>query len=165
MTSTTLGDLITVENQLSTLIWSREVHARLLASHGFVEEERHWVWYNHLQAAVLAVRRLLDLDRRSASLIGLLTTLQQAPEGTWPVAQLASDLQVLNELRSATESFANQYVAHMDRAGPRGPAPGFESIDAAIQAMRTVFLRWRALLTGNTSAELASEITWSTGAA
>ena len=163
MTSVLLGDLHFVENQLRTLTWSREVYGQLLASNRLNEEERHWLWYNHLQAAVLAVRRLLDRDPRSVSLASVLARLNEAPEFRGS-QQLRSDLQRLAELRTATESFANKYVAHADRSGPVGRAPGFEVIDEWDQTLRSIFLRWRTLLTDNTSVELGPEVQWGAGA-
>jgi hypothetical protein len=75
-----------IENQVSRLLWNRylfrefmatiETNSALDTNNPFVV----WVWENYLFNAALGVRRLIDRDRRSISLLLLLEDIAKKPE-------------------------------------------------------------------------------------
>ena len=73
---------------------------------------------------------------------------------------LAQDLASLNRLRSSFEAFANKCVAQCDRVDRPSRAPGFSEIDCVLEEICALFIKYRALLTGDDSSKIGPEITW-----
>ena len=161
--------LISVENQLRALRWSRDVYERLDRDESrFTEEERHWSFWNHHRMAAVDLRRLLDQDPDSSSLPTMLAVVKATPLAELPHAarqlateSLVADREILEELRQSIKRFVNKHVAHTSLRQHADRAPDFAEVDSALHTMVELFLRYRTALTGNTSRELGSEVRWS----
>lgn len=163
------SDVVSIENQIHAISWSRSVYERLATrAETFSQEELHWLWWNHHRSVIIDLRRLLDVDSRSVSLLGIVSFVWRQPEGSkLPSGQtrlnsdvLSRDLNSLKRLRTSIEAFANKCVAHSDRRDMSTQAPSFSEIDNIIEEIRSQFVRYRSLLTGNVSSEIGPKITW-----
>ena len=61
---------------------------------------------------------------------------------------------------SKFETFANKYITHTDRRDQPRHAPSLEELDLALKEIREICLRYRELLTGDTSKEIGVEVIW-----
>ena len=169
--SSAMNDLLVVENQLHALTWSRGVYERITAAPDtpcLSEEVRHWLWWNHYRIALVDIRRLVDHDQRSSSLVGIVRAIQdhrgairasvgrELPNS----GEVESDIERLELIRGVIAGLASKWVAHSDRVGVPTRAPDFADLDRARGVVREVFLKYRALLTGNDSDRIGPDIEW-----
>ena len=74
--------------------------------------------------------------------------------------EIESDVAALDHSWSKFEIFANKYITHTDRKDQPDRAPSPEELDLALKEIREIFLRYRKLLTGDTSKKIGAEVIW-----
>ena len=63
-------------------------------------------------------------------------------------------------LPGCIKRFANKRVAHSSCLGVPDRAPTYSEVNAALEVMQTVFLRYRELVTGSKSMRIGPEVEW-----
>jgi len=104
--------------------------------------------YAHATAA--RVRRLVDKDKRTISLLRLLRQLVRYPDlfnETMSTEEVVQDADDLERATSKITDYVDQFVAHHDRT-PVADAPIYRELDAVIDLLIAVFRKYYGVLAG-----------------
>jgi hypothetical protein len=106
-------------------------------------------------STALRVRRIVDTDHRTISLLRLLRDLVSYPEllgGKVEEGELENDIRELEESTKKIKEYVDQFVAHHDRA-PTADTPINRELTRAIEAISRLFRKYYGALM-NTDIEL-----------
>jgi hypothetical protein len=98
--------------------------------------------------AAIRVRRIVDKNPRTISLLGLLRDLVSRPsvlDGKTTVDEVEKDILELQEETKKIKSYVDQYVAHRDRK-PTADIPLNKEITLAIEMLSAMFRKYYLIL-------------------
>jgi hypothetical protein len=116
---------------------------------------------NHVEAQVMAIRRIADPgmnDRRIVSLGRILREIGERPAvlGTEYAIEATTDLTELGEAVRTVTTFATKFVAHLDHdRGTSVPEPNSIEVDKAVDLIGRLWERWYVRVTGKAAAAKA----------
>lgn len=122
---------------------------------------------NHVEAQVMALRRLADEGRHPdiVSFARLLTEVANHPEalGEDVAAEASRDLEKMRARVDPVKKFADKHVAHFDQNhGDVVPPTTFDDLDEMVHFIGELWVRWYRRVTGiSTTAKATPQFDWS----